>query len=183
MFAPYAIINFMIEKLFYANRADFPISKTAIEKILSESYGIDSPVLSYTKNGKPFLPGGEIHFSVTHTDEMLFLAFSNEKIGIDAEKITRKVDCAPILKRLHPTICKKIDTNEDFLQIWTVLESAIKYLGGTLACDLKKFSFHNNRLLYDNEPFPVHVYTQVFQNHFVSVCANSFESTCFTSIL
>ena len=182
MFAPYAIINSMIEKLFYAEKHAFSNSQSAIEKILSEFYGIDSPSLSYTKNGKPFLEIGKIHFSVSHTDELLFIAFSESEIGIDAEKCAREVHYLPILNKLHPSICEKIHSSEDFLRIWTVLESAVKYIGGTLARDLKEFSLQNDALYYQNHPFPTTISTQIFQNHFVTVCGQNFENATFMKL-
>ncbi len=183
MLAPYDIINFMKDKLFYAKKDAFPSSKAAIEKILTEVYGIDCPVLSYTKNGKPFLESGEIHFSITHTNELLFLAFSDEEIGIDAEKISRELHHLPILKRLHPSVCEKIASRESFLKIWTAIESAIKYMGGTLAHDLKAFSFQNEQLYFQESPLPATVFTQVFNGHFISVCGKNFEKIPFVELL
>ena len=173
----------MKDKLFYAKQDAFPSSKVAIEKILSEVYGIESPVLSYTKNGKPFLVSGEIHFSITHTDEMIFLAFSDEEIGIDAEKITRKTHYLPILKKLHPSVCEKITSKKTFLRVWTAIESVIKYMGGTLAHDLKTFSIQNEQLYFQETPLTATVFTQVFEGHFVSVCGKNFENVPFMELL
>ena len=173
----------MKDKLFYAKKDAFPSSKVAVEKILSEVYGIEKPVLSYTKNGKPFLVNGEIHFSITHTDEMLFLAFSDEKIGIDAEKITRETRYLPILKKLHPSVHEKITSQETFLRLWTEIESAIKYMGGTLAHDLKAFSFQNGQFYFQESPLSTTVFTQVFNGHFISVCGKNFENVPFIELL
>ena len=173
----------MKDKLFYAKKDAFPSSKAAIEKILSEVYGIDHPVLSYTKNGKPFLESSEIHFSITHTDELLFLAFSDEEIGIDAEKITRDPHYLPILKRLHSSVREKITSQATFLQVWTAIESVIKYMGGTLAHDLKDLSLQNERLYFQGSPLPATVFTQVFEGHFVSVCGKNFENVPFMELL
>lgn len=172
----------MVDKFFYAEKHAFSSSQSAIKKILSDFYGIESPLLSYTENGKPILENGKIHFSVTHTDELFFLAFSDEEIGVDAEVITRKVNYSPILKKIHPTFHKKINSNEDFLKVWTVLESAVKYLGGTIAHDLKEFSIKNNALYYRNQPFAPTVSTQIFENHFVTVCAKCFNNATFVKL-
>ena len=182
MFAPYAIIIVMIDKLFYAEKHTFANSKSAIEKILTEFYGIESPVLSYTENGKPILKNGKIHFSITHTDKLLFLAFSDTEIGIDAEMLTREVNYLPILKKLHPSLCEKIHSNKDFLRIWTVLESAVKYFGGKIACDLKEFSMQNDTLYYQNQPFRATFFTQTFENHFLTVCGGNFDNVPFLKL-
>ena len=182
MFTPSAIIIAMIDKLFYAEKTSFSNSKSAIEKILSEFYGIESPIFSYTENGKPFLKNGELSFSISHTDKLLFLAFSDTEIGIDAEMLTREVNYLPILKKLHPTVCEKIHSNEDFLRIWTILESAVKYIGGRIARDLKEFSIQNDTLYYQNQPFKATFSTQVFDNHFITVCGKDFDNVSFMKL-
>ncbi len=44
-------------------------------------------VIHTDKNGKPYIESCPIHFNISHCENMLVYAFSDEEIGIDIEKI------------------------------------------------------------------------------------------------
>lgn len=44
-------------------------------------------VIHTDKNGKPYIESCSIHFNISHCENMLVYAFSDEEIGIDIEKI------------------------------------------------------------------------------------------------
>ena len=43
--------------------------------------------ISEDENGKPYIPDCPVHFNFSHCENMLALAFSDEEIGIDIERI------------------------------------------------------------------------------------------------
>ena len=101
---------------------------------------------------------------------MLFVAISDKNVGIDAENVLRKNVSPSLLKKFTLEERAEITSNIDFLRHWTAKESAIKYLGGTLAKDLKKLHFVQGKLRH--EKADLNVMTTVFQlfEHIVTVC-------------
>ncbi len=162
-----------MEKIFYATPSAFSSSTSAIVHILKEYFGIANPTIDKTENGKPYLktPTKRLFFSLSHTKTHLFIAFSDENVGIDAEKTDREVAYAPLLKKFPFDERETIGSTEDFLRHWTVKEAAVKWLGGTLAHDLKKLRFLNGRLFYEQLELPVCATTLRIADCFVSVCS------------
>ena len=109
------------------------------------------------ENGKPFLEnGGEysLFFSVTHTADMLYIAVSDENVGIDAESLSRMPDFLPIVKKFDAEERAKIRSTSDFLYHWTAKESAVKWLGGSIARDLFKLRYVKEKIYYGEIELP-----------------------------
>ncbi len=161
-----------MEKIFYADKSAFPSSILAVEKILSTHFGILDPKINRTENGKPYLENyTKLFFSVSHTQDRLFIAFSNGSIGLDAERFDREVNYLTVIKKFPFEERKEISCKEDFLMHWTIKESAIKCLGGTLAHDLNKLSYVKGILRYEQLELPLHVSVQTFQEYVIAVCS------------
>lgn len=170
-----------MEKIFYADITAYS-SEAAIIKILSEFYGIRNAVILRTENGKPYLENAEHgpFFSVSHTTEKLFIAFSSANVGIDAEPLSRKTSYASVVKKFPLEEREEIACAQDFLKHWVVRESAVKYLGGTLARDLKRLSYIDGRLSYGAVELPVKIKIFTFEEHILSVCGEKdFENAEF----
>ena len=159
-----------MDKIFYADNSVYT-SYEALNKCLSDFFGIQNAKILRSKNGKPYLETGP-HFSITHTNGRIYIAFSQETVGIDAESLTRRVDFTPIVKKFSDAERSEILSSEDFLRHWTVKESAVKFLGGTLAHDLKKLCFYQNRLTYENAIFPTTVTLLQHEGYILSVCGS-----------
>ena len=167
-------------KIFYADRSAYT-TNVALKKILFDHYNYDGEILR-SKNGKPYVENGP-HFSVSHTDKRLFIAFSDDNVGLDAEPLSREIDYTPIVKIFSMAEQLEIDSNEKFLKHWIVRESAVKYLGGSLLHDLKSLSFENNLLVYQGTPFPTPLHFLAFDGHVLCVCAKEdFHSPTFIPI-
>lgn len=95
-------------------------------------------------NGKPYIKNCKIHFNISHCENMLAYAFSDEEIGIDIERI-RPISLN-ILKRFFseeeqeyvlghtPTQddykkCENTETLERFYRIFTLKEAICKKSG------------------------------------------------------
>ena len=136
----------------------FATSEAAVLHVVKTYFHLPTAQIVRGDHGKPFLShNGEIplFFSVSHTADKLFIAFSNENVGLDAEKCTRQVDYAPIIKRFSLSERKEIVDMATFLKHWTVKESAVKWLGGSLAHDLYKLRFEKGALYYGELQLPV----------------------------
>ena len=170
-----------MKTIFYTNSERYS-SEIALKLLLMKFYGMDNPTILRAKNGKPYVENGP-HFSITHTKDKLFIVFSERPIGIDAESLSRNVDFTPILKKFPTQERENITTLQDFLKHWVIKESAIKYLGTTLAQSLQKLTFANNRLYYQEKELSCIPQIFEFENHLVCICAEeSFEKATFLQI-
>ena len=172
-----------MEKIFYVRRNEFENSLCAVRTILAKYFGIQNPVILRTENGKPYLENGPF-FSVTHTKNRLYIAFSEEEIGLDAESITRAPYYETIVKKFSPAEQEEILNAEDFLRHWVVKESAVKYLGGTLAQDLYKLHYAKGKLSYNEQPLSAQINLLRHKEFILSVCGNGkFENAAFIELL
>lgn len=163
-----------MEKIFYTDKSAYPDSESAIKRVLSEYFNLKNAIIIKNEQGKPFLKDGREHslfFSVSHTENRLFIAFSDENVGIDAENVSRQTDYLPIVKRFAPEERKEILSPVDFLRHWVAKESAIKWLGGSLAHDLHKLRFLENRLFYGEIEMPVYLVFHTFENYVLAICS------------
>jgi phosphopantetheinyl transferase len=113
------------------------------------------------------------YFSVTHTKKRLYIAFSDAEIGLDAESILRAPYYETIVQKFSPAEQAEIDCAEAFLKHWVVKESAVKYMGGTLAMDLYKLSYEGGQVFYDGKPFDVTINLLRHEEFILSVCGNT----------
>ncbi len=149
----------MIE-IFYTERNAFSSTESALRKIFSERYGIENAEFYRNEHGKSFLKNGAPFFSVSHTKKLLFVAVSSQPVGLDAEERTRTVNFLPIVKRF-PFFSPVPESLEAFLREWTAFESAVKYLGKSIAIVGKRLLKNDSALCFS---------TFEKDGHFVSVC-------------
>ncbi|MCL2592648.1 MAG: 4'-phosphopantetheinyl transferase superfamily protein [Defluviitaleaceae bacterium] len=147
----------------------FLYSKVLLKKIASKLLNIDFKELSIAKdkNGKPFFADyNELYFSLTHSKNMIVLAFSDEVIGIDVEK--NEIRNVKIAKRFFSKaeqnyIYQNQDlANQRFLEIWTKKEAYIKYLGESVAY-LNKFcvfDLKENLFFSEEKNYFLSIYTK-----------------------
>ncbi len=163
-----------MEKIFYAEKSAYPHSEVAVKKILANYYGLQDPVILRSEHGKPYLENGP-YFSVTHTKERLYIAFSSKPLGLDAESLSRNPYYQTVILNFPPEEQAEITSPEEFLKHWVVKESAVKYLGSSLAHDLKHFAYIGGKLLYKGEPFSASIQLLVHEGYILSVCGGNEE--------
>ena len=147
-----------MEKIFYAERSAYPTSEHAIKRVLTEYFALPNAKIIRNENGKPYLENGKsLFFSITHTAERLFIAVSDENVGIDAENLSRSVDFLPIVKKFSSAEREEIHSESDFLYHWTAKECAVKWLGGSIARDLLKLRFIKGKLSYGEIELPANL--------------------------
>ena len=163
-----------MEKIFYTDKSAYPDSQTAVKHVLSEYFNLKSAAMERNEHGKSFLVNGKelsLFFSVSHTKNKLFIAFSDENVGIDAEDLSRQIDYLPILKRFLPEEREEILSPAHFLRHWIAKESAIKWLGGSIAHDLHKLHFVENRLYYGEIELPANLVFHSFEHYILAICS------------
>lgn len=107
---------------------DIVAVKLGGEKLKIESSEAQKPSAVY--NGSP------VQISIAHTRSMICGAVSEKKIlGIDLEPVYRKIH--PLLKKriLHEDEIEAVQ-NISPLQLWTIKEAALKWLGSGLRTDM-----------------------------------------------
>ena len=99
---------------------------------LSRRSGIPRERLRYSHGpfGKPYLIGGGVEFSLSHTRGAVCAAFSGEgEVGADIERRDRRVS-----ERLYSRV---LSGSEDFIRLWVQKEAFLKRLGTGIADDLR----------------------------------------------
>lgn len=148
------------------------LAKKAIADALHVSP--ESIVIEATENGKPYIENSDIHFNISHSNDMVVCALSSKPVGIDIEKI-RPINIK-IAKRFF-TNNEKIylfgkdpdDTNYNtpppddmlkrFFEIWTAKEAYLKFTGKGIAEELNTLYFdHSNLTTYFFEDYVVTIY-------------------------
>lgn len=124
-----------------------------IKKILTDEYKIKNPVIECDEKGKPYVLGGKIHISISHSGDRVFCAADSKPIGVDIEEI----------KPINLKIAEKIATDEElefigedinnFYEVWTAKEAYFKLKGGKTA-NFKTFSILNlNREVIERKEY------------------------------
>lgn len=122
--------------------------------------GLNNKEIEFDKNkfGKPFLSGyPSFCFNISHTRNAIAVAFSNEEVGVDIERV--KSPLLQISKRFftqheHEYIIFHKNPELAFYEIWTKKEAYIKYTGMGLSIPLNSFNVLDNeksKSMYINE--------------------------------
>lgn len=103
------------------------------------------PPISRTDRGKPYFVGENLHFSISHTKNMVFCCLHEANVGMDAEGISRAVDLRLAEKWLSPAERQRLQVSEDknaaFLRLWVLKESYAKLTGRGIGSYLKETDF------------------------------------------
>ena len=108
--------------------------------------GADSCDIYFGDNGKPYFSGrDDLFFNVSHSGKYCVCAFSDREVGVDIELIrsfedslARFVFSEDEIKLARSEMFSSAD--EGMTRLWTVKESAMKYLGTGLSLEPKKIS-------------------------------------------
>lgn len=103
------------------------LSYLMVDKILKEVYQIENREIIF-EGKKPVLQSKEKYFSISHSAEMIALAFSDSNCGIDIEKIKLR-EFSKISERMG----FEAQTLGEFYQEWTQYEAIYK-LGEDCVC-------------------------------------------------
>jgi 4'-phosphopantetheinyl transferase len=138
---------------FAVDRRRFAAARGWLRKILAGYLSADPSSLSfaYSKKEKPSLgpthASSGITFNVSHSGEVVLLAFAREReIGVDVEQVRRDFDVEAIAKRFFSAheqqqLAALGDENrfEAFFRCWTLKEAYIKATGEGLSLPLYQF--------------------------------------------
>ena len=109
--------------------------KLLLAQMYEELTGDPMPPIEKEPRGKPYFPGSDLHFSITHTKTTVFCAIADVPLGIDAEDVSRKVSPTLAGKILSPAEYAQYesvpqeDRNEALLRFWVLKEAEAKCSG------------------------------------------------------
>ncbi len=162
-----------MEKIFYTDKHLVSSSINAVKELLARYFNVKNAAIARTENGKPYLesPALPLYFSISHTDEKWFVAFSGENVGLDAEISTRQPNIPLLLRRFSAEEREEIHNPREFLLHWTAKESAVKWLGETLSHSLRKLHFTKGCLKYEGLELPVQITHREIDGHILTICS------------
>ena len=100
------------------------LSGLFLTKFIAKHFYKISDLKIERRDNKPFFKNGDIFFSISHSKDIVLVAFNNENVGIDVELIRNRPNSKAIMERFG----EKIDnpTLEDFYKFWTFYEAEYK---------------------------------------------------------
>lgn len=97
--------------------------------------------LAYSLRGKPFIPGSDLRFNLSHADGMIVLAISSGfEVGVDVERVRLMPEMATVARdnfslyeQASLWSLPQVDQLPAFFRIWTRKEAVVKALGDGFA--------------------------------------------------
>lgn len=146
-------------------------------KYVLSKYGTDSSYIKTGTNGKPEVQG--LHFNISHSNDIVICAVSENDIGCDIEKISTAN--LSIAKRFFTENEFKYiesfsgkDADNEFYRLWTAKESFIKMTGEGLSRPLKSFEVQcipKMQIIINEELYPCYIKEYQIEGYKLTVCA------------
>lgn len=134
------------------------------------------------KYGKPYING--IHFSVSHSGEMVVLGYSDSEIGVDIEPKQRDMEIDGSV--FTPNEKKFIfsggsgELQDRFVRMWTMKESLLKMVGTGIFADPDKYDIMEQETLFsaklDNKGTKTNIISQKLEDdYYIAICSEYSE--------
>ncbi len=142
------------------------------------------------ENGRPYLPGDNLEFNLSHTHDraVLALGFSSglrEALGVDLEWIPRKVDYLQLASRFF-TESERLwigSSRPRFFEVWTRKEAVLKSSGLGLRVELDSFEVLEDCLSEEVTGRPLVLRSFTFQQDYQVSLAVATEEMVSTPIV
>lgn len=116
--------------------------------------------LEYSRHGKPNLPGHPLHFNLSHSADLLSIAFHQAPVGIDVQELRPRTVSDRLAERImYPEQLRmwkqRGRSPEEFFTCWCIAEALVKHAASTIwqAKDYPFLVYENNiKMLFDNAP-------------------------------
>ena len=126
-----------------------------LDRLLQEELGHAATILR-TPEGKPYIEGNEIYFSLSHSGNRGVVAMDEAPVGVDLEYLGER-NFPAVLSRFTERERQEILTLDDFIENWTAKEAFIKMHGYTLASSLKLLEYYGGQIYFKGEKSPCEV--------------------------
>ena len=94
--------------------------------IAAKECGVDTSKVVYLPTGKPYIPGADFYFSISHTNGYAAISFGSSPSGCD---IQLKKDVSLKITERFYSDAEIVSDYNDFFKIWCRKESVYKLLG------------------------------------------------------
>lgn len=139
-----------------------------LDKILAELLGY-SPEILRTENGKPYIGGNPLFFSISHSGKYAVIAVCDKPVGADLE-IFKDKSRGLLISRFPPEEQAEIIDERQFLVHWTAREAFIKMKGGTLAKDLFNTAYSGGKIHYNGNEQSCKIQQHFTEYGVITVC-------------
>ncbi len=120
-------------------------------------------------NGKPYIDGDPLYFSIAHSGDIAVYAISPEPVGVDFE-IFRGKPHPSVTSQFSERERSEIGGEEDFLRHWTAREAFIKMKGSTLADCFKRLEFYGGDVYLDGNVCGCKISFRRTQDGIAAIC-------------
>ena len=110
-------------------------SRVILKFLLNKIYNNDDEILE--NNGKPYVKS-DLYFSISHSNNILVIAFDKAEIGIDIEYLKPR-NYKKILNYMGAK-CENEISQEEFYKIWTIYEAEYK---SNMKQNIMSFKYQN----------------------------------------
>ena len=106
-----------------------------------------APTIAHDKNGRPYLPGGELDFNIAHSDDWAVCAIERDmpepRVGVDIQATPKGRNTDRIARRFFTQnefeyYSAHHDRTLAFLRVWTRKEALVKWKGAALGAVIRK---------------------------------------------
>ena len=110
-------------------------------------------IFLYNEYGKPYIQNDQnFYFNVSHSGKWVVIAYTKSSVGIDIEQVKENQYQYSIMedffcekeKQYIQNATSKKEFDSRFIQIWTIKESYLKFLGTGLYTELNSFDININ---------------------------------------
>lgn len=103
-------------------RKEYCFGRFLLQYVLRNRYGVENPEI-VVEDKKPRLKDLSVHFSLSHSKNIVLAAFDDAPVGVDIEFMKER-DFKSVLAYFK--IDSKVKNKEDFYRFWTAYEAKIK---------------------------------------------------------
>jgi len=105
------------EKRFY----EYTIGRYLVKSVAEKYYDVEDTEIITKPDGKPIFKNNSLHFSISHSKNIVIACFDKSPCGIDIEYAKPRD-----LSKLSEYFGKSFKTAEDFYKFWTLKEASYK---------------------------------------------------------
>lgn len=138
---------------FEVHRHLYLVAHALCRSLLARYTGIEPAALRFEarEHGKPELAAGlstqPLRFNLSHTDGMAAVAVARDAIGVDVERIDRRIELEMVARRVFaPVELEGLMARQGparqrrFFELWTLKEAYVKALGDGITAPLREIA-------------------------------------------
>ena len=127
-------------------RKESVCAKFILCNMLEKLYGMKDFFITADKNGKPYMKNASLFFNISHSKDIVFCTVCEKEVGCDVQVISEfkpKVAERFFTENEYNVLSESETPDTDFIKLWTVKESILKYSGKGIAGGLSSYDFYD----------------------------------------